>query len=143
MDNNSVKENIIRRRKGLKLSQQDMADKIGMSRTAYRNIEKGGTKLLSENVARIAEALEMDAEELVLGYSYDSAQSKTLKDEKPYRRMYEELDSRYRFELKKQAEEMSRLVSEISTLKEYIEVQKTLINTKDEIISMLRKPEGR
>ena len=141
MDNNSVKENIIRRRKGLKLSQQDMADKIGMSRTAYRNIEKGETKLLSENVARIAEALEMDAEELVLGYSYDSAQSKTLKDEKPYRRMYEELDSRYLYDTRENAVWIKE--REDYSLKEYIEVQKTLINTKDEIISMLRKPEGR
>lgn len=141
MDNNSVKENIIRRRKGLKLSQQDMADKIGMSRTAYRNIEKGETKLLSENVAKIAEALEMDAEELVLGYPSGNDLAKLPKDEKQYRWIYEELENRYRLELKRQADEISRLVGEISTLKEYIEVQKTLISTKDEIISMLRKHE--
>ena len=56
--------------------------------------------------------------------------------------MYEELKSRYTFELQKQADEISRLVKENSTLKDYIEVQKNLISTKEEIISMLRKSEN-
>lgn len=64
-----------------------------------------------------------------------------MKDEKSYRWMYEELKSRYTFELQKQADEISRLVKENSTLKDYIEVQKNLISTKEEIISMLRKSE--
>ena len=43
--------------------------------------------------------------------------------------------------MQKQADEISRLVKENSTLKDYIEVQKNLISTKEEIISMLRKSE--
>ena len=142
MDNNTVKENIIRCRKGMKLSQQDMADRIGMSRTAYRNIERGETKLLSENVSKIAAALGVGTEELVLGYSSDRDGGNSMKGEKSYRWMYEELKSRYTFELQKQADEISRLVKENSTLKDYIEVQKNLISTKEEIISMLRKSEN-
>ena len=106
-----------------------------------RNIERGETKLLSENVAKIAEALGVGTEELVLGYSSDRDGGNIMKDEKSYRWMYEELKSRYTFELQKQADEISRLVKENSTLKDYIEVQKNLISTKEEIISMLRKSE--
>lgn len=138
MDNNSVKENIIRCRKGQKLSQQDVAEKIGLSRTAYRNIEKGETKLLSDNIGKIAEVLGVGAEELVLGYS-SMSNPETSKEDKSYKWMYEELKNRRSFEMQKQADEISRLVNEVSTLKDYIQALKNLISTKDEIIAMLKK----
>ena len=139
MDNNTVKEHIIRRRKSLKLSQQDVADKIGMSRTAYRNIEKGDTKLLSDNIVKIAEAFGVGMEELVLGYAADRDEEGNLRDGNSYRRMYEDLKERYDSAILGHAEEVARLGNEIATLKDYIAMQKDLINTKDEIISMLRK----
>lgn len=139
MDNNTVKENIIRQRKSLKLSQQDVAEKIGMSRTAYRNIEKGDTRLLSDNIGKIAEVFGVDAEELVLGYAADRDPDGSLRDENSYRRMYEELKSRYDSEVSAHAEEIARLGNEITSLKDYVAMQKDLISTKDEIIAMLRK----
>ena len=36
------------------ISQAEMAERLGMSRTAYRNLESGDTRLISENVDRIA-----------------------------------------------------------------------------------------
>ena len=139
MDNNSVKENIIRRRKVRKLSQQDVAETIGMSRTAYRNIEKGGTKLLSDNLGKIAEALGVDSEELVLGYSVEKDTEGRIRDENSYRRMYEDLASSCNAERRKRDEEISRLRHEVETLKEHIAMQNDLIRTKNEIIQMLKK----
>ena len=142
MDNNSVKENIIRCRKGQKLSQQDVAEKIGLSRTAYRNIEKGETKLLSDNIGKIADVLGVGAEELVLGYP-SMSNPEISKEDKSYKWMYEELKSRSTFEMQKQADEISRLVNEVSTLKDYILALKNLISTKDEIIAMLKKSQDK
>ncbi|MFA6593469.1 MAG: helix-turn-helix domain-containing protein [Bacteroidales bacterium] len=68
MDNPSVKKNIAVLRKEKNLTQQEMADKLGISRMAYRNIETGTTKLISETVSRIAEIVGSTEEELVLGY---------------------------------------------------------------------------
>lgn len=142
MDNNTVKENIIRRRKRLKLSQQDVAEKIGMSRTAYRNIEKGDTRLLSENIGKIADAFGVAAEELVLGYDADPEHDQTLCDGISYKRMYEDLRTQYNADSRRHSEEIARLMTEIATLKDYIAMQKDLIGTKDEIISMLKKLGG-
>ena len=138
MDNNSVKENIIRRRKVRRLSQQEVADKIGLSRTAYRNIEKGETRLLSENIVRIADVLGVGTEELVLGYAPDRNSDGSIRDENSYHRLYEDLKEKLDEQTRRHAEEVSRLNSEIATLKGYIATQKDLIDTKDEIISMLR-----
>ena len=143
MDNNSVKENIIRHRKGRRLSQQDVAESIGLSRTAYRNIEKGDTKLLSENLNKIADALGVNSEELVLGYAPDKDEKGKVRDENSYRCLYEELKVQHRTAMEKADEDMSRLRKEVEALKEYIDMQKDLIRTKDEIIAMLKKMQSR
>lgn len=143
MDNNTVKENIIRRRKRLKLSQQDVAEKIGMSRTAYRNIEKGDTRLLSENIGKIADAFGVAAEELVLGYDADPEHDQTLCDGISYKRMYEDLRTQYNADSRRHSEEIARLMTEIATLKDYIAMQKDLIGTKDEINHLHAEEAGR
>ena len=118
MDNNSVKENIIRRRKVRRLSQQEVADKIGLSRTAYRNIEKGETRLLSENIVRIADVLGVGTEELVLGYAPDRNADGSIRDENSYHRLYEDLKEKFDEQTRRHVEEVSRLNSEIATLLE-------------------------
>lgn len=49
MDNNSIKDNIRRIRKSRKLTQEDMAHKLGISLTAYRDLERGNTSDHREN----------------------------------------------------------------------------------------------
>ena len=43
MDNARIKENIIRKRTEKGISQDEMAQRLEMSRNSYRNIEKGST----------------------------------------------------------------------------------------------------
>ncbi len=68
MDNNSIKDNIRRIRKSRKLTQEDMAHKLGISLTAYRDLERGNTSVMNGNVMRIASLLDTSTEEIVLGY---------------------------------------------------------------------------
>ena len=42
MDNTSIKNNIRKIRKARKFTQEEMAHKLGISVTAYRDFEKGG-----------------------------------------------------------------------------------------------------
>ena len=82
MDNISVKKNIagIRIRKGL--SQEAAAEKMGISRTAYRNIESGDTRLISDSIGKMAEVFGVSAEEILLGYEPVREDSDLLKDMK-------------------------------------------------------------
>ncbi len=136
MDNNSVKENISKIRKASGLSQSETADKLGISRTAYRNIEKGETRLISENVDRIATLFETTAEELVLGYLPSGNAAERLKD----------IQEEYSSTLRKQQDEyevkISALNENIATLTGYVESLKDNIRLRDEIISMLKKKLG-
>ena len=59
MDNKTVKENIYRIRKEKKITQQQMAERLGMSRNSYRRIESGDTVLVNDHIVQIADLLEM------------------------------------------------------------------------------------
>ncbi len=140
MDNLSVKDNIIRIRKSRNLSQTEMAERLGISRTAYRNIENGETRLISDNLIRIAEICGTGVENLILGYHLPE-HDETIADsrEETYRSAVEDLKAKFADEVSRLTGEIERLNNEISTLKNYIGTQQELIRTKDEIISMLKK----
>ena len=55
MDNNSIKENIRKIRKSKGLTQEEMAHRMGISLTAYRDLEKGATGIVNSNISKIAE----------------------------------------------------------------------------------------
>ena len=132
MDNNSVKDNIsaIRRRNGL--SQEAMAEKMGISRTAYRNIETGSTKLISDSIIKIAEILGTVPEELLLGYIPEKGGSESR-----------EMTMRYGAEIQKMetahADEINSLKSHMAIQGELIATLQETVKTKDEVIGMLRK----
>ena len=134
MDNATVKENITKVRKAAGISQSDMADRLGVSRTAYRNLEKGETRLISVNVEKIAEILNTTPEELVLGYKPDERDvSGRVKD------IYAEFDSE-KAEIRNGYEkEILRLREQIANMQEHIELLKDACKTKDEIIALLKK----
>ncbi len=133
MDNNSVKENIKKTRRASGLSQSDMADRLGLSRTAYNNLEQGETKLISSKVEQIAEILNTTSEELVLGYKPFRKDSGKLKD------IHAEFDAAKAEMVRRHTEEISKLQKQVETLSEYVEILKDSNRTKDEIISMLKK----
>ncbi len=56
---------ILRQRKGL--SQDDMADKMGIERSTYSNFELGKTNLFSPNLAKAAQVLNITEDEILIG----------------------------------------------------------------------------
>lgn len=125
MDNSTIKDNIRKRRKERKLTQEDMADRLDISLTAYRDLEKGHTNIVNANVIRIAELLETSTEELVLGYRPVQAPGKLLED------MRSEYGNR-----------LSVMERRIADLEKLVESLEETIRSKNEIITMLRNSLG-
>ena len=133
MDNNSIKENIRRIRKTRRLTQEEMAHKLGISLTAYRDIERGSTSMMNSNISRIATHLETSAEELVLGYHPVQMEGQKM----------EELAGKYTSRisvLEKQVRDLEKLVM---TLEETIASKNEIIENNKEIITMLKKELGK
>lgn len=99
-----------------------MALKLGISLTAYRDLEKGETSIVNSNLNKVADILDTSAEELVLGYSPVQMQGPGLKDIK------EEYGSR-----------VSVLERRIADLEKLVVSLEETISTKNEIIAMLKK----
>ena len=122
MDNSSIKENIRNARKSRKLTQEDLADRLDISLTAYRDLEKGSTNIVNSNVIRLAEILDTTTEELVLGYRPVQAPGKVLED--------------IRNEYGGHISVLERRVAELEKMVAYLE---ETVRTKNEIISLLKK----
>ena len=122
MDNASIKENIRRFRKERKMTQEEMADMLCISITAYRDLERGSTSIMNSNVLRIAELLNTSTEEIVLGYRPIQMPGKKLEE------MQAEYSSRIE-SLEKENEYLRKLVKSLEET----------IATKTQIIEMLQK----
>ena len=119
MDNTSIKENIRKIRKQRKMTQEDMAHLLGISVTAYRDLEKGNTSIMNANFLKIAELLETSTEELVLGYRPVQMPGKKL----------EEMQAEY-------SERITALETENDYLKKLVKSLEETIATKNQIIEI-------
>lgn len=122
MNNDSIKDNIRRIRKSKKYTQEEIANCLGISLTAYRDLECGATNMVNNNIMKLADFLGTSTEELVLGYNPKPVSGKSLQEIKAE---YEGRISMF----EKRIEDLEKLV---------LSLEKT-IETKDEVISMLRK----
>lgn len=125
MDNSSIKENIRKVRKAKNLTQEEIANRLDISLTAYRDLEKGSTSIMNTKVIRLAELLGTSTEELVLGYLPAQNQGRSL----------EELRSEY-------GGQIDVLKHRIEELENTVEYLKEIVNTKNEIIALLKNKEN-
>ena len=122
MDNTSIKENIRKVRKERKMTQEDMAHLLGISVTAYRDLERGNTSIMNAHLLKIAELLETSTEELVLGYRPVQMPGKKL----------EEMKAEY-------SEKIVALETEIDYLRKLVKSLEDTIAAKNQIIEILQK----
>lgn len=107
------------------MTQEDMAARLDISLTAYRDLERGSTNIMNANIFKIAELLDISVEELLLGYRPVQAKGIQVED--------------VRAEYGGQITVMERRISDLEKLVSSLE--ETII-TKNEIISMLKKKLG-
>lgn len=62
-------ENVRKRRKGLNLSQEELASKTGISLSAIRSIERGNGNPTLKNLCNVAEVLRVDLTDLFEYYN--------------------------------------------------------------------------
>ena len=125
MDNSSIKDNIRKIRKARRLTQEEMALQLGMSLTAYRDLEKGNTSIINSNLHKIASLLDTPTEEIVLGYRPSQMEGADLKE------VQQEYSAR-----------ISVLERRIGDLEKLTHSLEETIRSKNEIISMLKKRLG-
>ncbi len=136
MINSVIKGNIYLKRKELSLTQEELAQKLGISVTAYRDLERGNTNMLNPHIPKIAEILGTSIEELILGYIPLSEDVKTLED----------LEAKYQTKAKIREEELETRIRELQNQVIYMQTAidslKEAVQTKNDIIGLFRKTLG-
>ena len=123
MDNNSIKNNICKFRKQKNMTQEEMAGLLGISLTAYRELEKGSTNVVSQHIITMAELTNSSSEEIVLGYKPSQIDNSVRLQERE-----QEFTSR-----------ITTLAKRICELETMVKVMTETIDSKNEIILMLKK----
>lgn len=133
MDNDSIKKNLLKMRLEHGLSQEDMAEALGISRNAYRSIEKGGTRLVNDIVMKVAQWAGVTPEEIVLGYEPSESGSASLKDAR----------ERFNYRVKALTDDyearMEAQRKEIALLKDLLKEKDENIRTLKSMIALLEK----
>lgn len=122
MDNTSIKNNIYNIRKSRKMTQEEVANLLEISVTAYRELERGNTSIVNPNIVKLADAMDISTEELVLGYYPTQAQDISVED------VREEYGSK-----------VDILERRIAQLEKLVDSLEETIASKNEIIAMLKK----
>lgn len=133
MNNDTVKKNLENIRLNRKLSQEEMANVLGVARNTYRNIEKGRTKLISDTVMKVAEWAEITPEEVVLGYVPIDDKDSVLKETR------ERLNERIRVLTEEYEAKLERQRTEIDLLRELIKEKDDNIRTLKSWVAILEK----
>lgn len=125
MDNASIKNNIYNFRKSRKMTQEEVANLLDISVTAYRELERGSTSVVNPNIVKMADMMDTSTEELVLGYYPVQAQDISVED------IREEYGNKVNL-LEKRIVHLEKLVGSLEET----------IASKNEIITMLKKMLG-
>lgn len=125
MDKKTVKENVRKTRKEIGLTQAEMAGLLNMSRTAYRNFEKGNTEVFSKHISKIAEISGKTEEEIVLGYAPDRNSSYFLREVADCRESMKQLRAEYEKRLKEKDRLINTLEKMISLFQDRDALQET------------------
>lgn len=133
MNNDTVKKNLENIRLNRKLSQEEMANVLGVARNTYRNIEKGRTKLISDTVMKVAEWAEITPEEVVLGYVPIDDKDSVLKETR------ERLNERIRVLTEEYEAKLERQRTEIEFLRELNKEKDDNIRSLKSWVAILEK----
>ena len=133
MDEKTVKQRIKAYRKESKLSQKEIADKIGISRNAYIGIENGDTRIFNEKLQKIAELTDTTIEKLVLGYEpVENADIKLGEAKTEFNERFRSMQQDYESRLKEKDDTIALLKKLVDSLQESL-------RSKDSIIALLQK----
>ena len=114
------------------LSQMEVALRAEISRNAFIDFEDGPTRIVSQHVPRIAVALGVSADRLLLGYEPIKPGDKALLDSGNYADQLKAVSDEYEARIKELQNELEKIKMELEAKKECNALQARLIKELEE-----------
>ena len=131
MSNKKVKKNIAEVRNSMKLTQAEMAKKIGISRQAYINLEHGKTSPINKQITRMAERCGLPEEKILFGYSVEELSSSMLRESEAHK---EQLNA----VIKEKDEVIEVLKEKLDILTQLIFAERQTVKTQIQLIDEMK-----
>ena len=136
MDDATIKENLLRRRMELHLTQKEMAARLDISLNAYRKIETGGTRIINEHVRQFAASTGVSLSYLVNGFEpMDPAATSLEEEREQVRKQFLDREGELRREIALLRERIVRLEEKLSDKDALIEANRKLISHYEKELS--------
>ncbi len=132
MDNPKLKDIILRKRKSLGITQNDIADLLGISQTSYHKLEKGKTLLISEHLQKLCEILGISTSELL-------SDEEALYGGTSTKEAHEFAISEYLDLLKLKEEEIKLLKSQLDDKVTIANLLSEKMNSQEDLIKLLKE----
>lgn len=137
MSDKKVKKNIAEVRNSMKLTQAEMAKKIGISRQAYINLEHGKTSVINKQISKMAESCGLPEEKILFGYSVDELSSSMLQESEAHQEQLNAVISEKDEEIEVLKEKLDILTQLIFSERQNVRTQNQLIEEQKTRIAHL------
>ncbi|MGM9788408.1 MAG: helix-turn-helix domain-containing protein [Candidatus Cryptobacteroides sp.] len=124
MTDTQISINVAKAREAMHLTQEEMANVLGISRQAYGNLERGKTSLFNKQLPRIAEVCGIRLDKLCMGYDTD-INPQVLQEELKEKTQQLEYSEREREKMQVKMEGMEQM---LHSQQEHIDSLKSLTN---------------
>ncbi|MBO4466309.1 MAG: helix-turn-helix transcriptional regulator [Bacteroidales bacterium] len=131
MSNKKVKKNIAEVRNSMKLTQAEMAKKIGISRQAYINLESGKTSVINKQITKMAERCGLPEEKILFGYSVEELSSNMLHESEAHK---EQLNT----VIKEKDDEIEALKEKLDILTQLIFAERQTVKTQIQLVDEMK-----
>ena len=131
MSNKKVKKNIAEVRNSMKLTQAEMAKKIGISRQAYINLESGKTSVINKQITKMAESCGLPEEKILFGYSVDELSSSLLHESEAHKEQLSAV-------IKEKDEQIEVLKEKLDILTQLIFAERQTVKTQIMLIDEMK-----
>lgn len=128
IDVSSIKKRIRDAREKMGLSQEEMAQRLGIKRNAYRAFEAGSTQLVNLRLKDFAEQTGCTQEFLLLGYEPARPQTEILRTMRHYEQSIRDLRTDYENRLEAKDQVLRDKDALIASLDRTIKVQQDMIS---------------
>ena len=139
MNKNQIKKNISEIRNSLNLTQAEMAEKIGISRQAYINLENWKTAPINKQITKMAENCGISEDKILFGYSHAEMQASQLREAGDLKEQIEEMKLEHQKEVDVLSDKLDTLTQLIFSERQHVRTQGLLINEQQAMITKLSK----
>ena len=134
----SIGKNLVKIRENLNLTQDQMADRVGVSRHTLSNLENDHTQIINRHVLHFAEINEVSPEELILGYKPEVTHQTLEQARAQYGMERDALAAEYEDKISALNALVDDLRHQLDAKDQQIADLRDHIKTKDQIITHLR-----